>query len=208
MKKVGVLAQWMHEAVTWCHSLIFVKFLIHCCSKQPTCPFYPSLHSQTPPFVGRLLDPTSSFLSPTLPSLLLAAFTAVATDSHSLPFLLLEIPVLWDPTKIPFRPSTSSVRTSISVSEKFLFFVFLSIAVVTGKVCERKSYLHTQIFTRCFALTIYGYLWACEGRDFQFFHVRTSPGWFWFINGKLRAGVRANSFINLNFFVRTPFPGF
>ena len=134
----GVLAQWMHEAVTWCHSLIFVKFVIHCCSKLPTCPFYPSLHSQSPPFVGHKVY----LISDTVLSVALAALTAAATDSHSLPFLLLEIPVLWDPNKIPFRPSTSSMRTSVSVSEKFLYLVSFRSQLSRVKcVSERLIYI-------------------------------------------------------------------
>ena len=67
---------------------------------------------------------------------------------------------------------------------------------------------HNLIFTPCFALTIYGWKWACGGRIWRQIHVRTFPGGLWFIKQTLRSGVREHGFINRNLLWRTPFPAF
>ena len=67
---------------------------------------------------------------------------------------------------------------------------------------------HNLIFMTCFALTIYGWKWACGGRTSMQIHLRTFPGGLWFIQWTLRSGVRVHGFINLIFLLHTPYPAF
>ena len=60
---------------------------------------------------------------------------------------------------------------------------------------------HNLIFMPCFALTIYGWKWACGG------HLERFQG-DWFTKGTLHTGVREHGFINQNFLWRTTFPAF
>ena len=52
---------------------------------------------------------------------------------------------------------------------------------------------------RCFALTIYGWMWVCRGQNMRQIHVHTFQGGLWFTKGTLTAGVRGNSFMNCIF---------
>ena len=97
--------------------------------------------------------------------------------------------------------STSLTNTLMSVSESFAssshrLMLWLCHDSRWKPICQQDN----LIFMMCFALTIYGWKWACGGRT----HLRMFPGGLWFIKWTLHSGVRAHSFLNQNFLPSPP----
>ena len=103
--------------------------------------------------------------------------------------------------------STSLTNTSMSVSESFASSSHrLMLWLCQDSRRKPIGQQHNLIFMTCFALTIYGWKWACRG-DLKA-DPRTNVSRWTVIYKVNIAFRRAYGFINLNFLLGKPFPAF
>ncbi len=72
-----------------------------------------------------------------------------------------------------------------------------------GQNQRSAGHFHVLISIRCFALTVYGWMWVQRRRDTGLIHLRTFPSWFGIFKRKLRTNGCMLGFINLDIFWHT-----
>lgn len=117
-------------------------------------------------------------------TLIFKGYPAVGIPQSTVVIILAICETVWSPwthescggTHSQHVLSNYSSPTSISLSEKLIFLSVVATIHHKEPLTSRLIYAYT--LKRCFALTIYGWMWVCRRQNMRLIHMRTFPGFF------------------------------